>query len=106
MIYKSSMVDLFGKHSDDAIYEYIKVGRKFWSYTDRWHLLTITYKRSGCIFYTEDDSSEERYFGIGSIMFLMLVPETIYLSELPYKIDIKSNSFDDYDGSISINIIE
>lgn len=106
MIFASTMIDLFGKNQDDRIYEYIKVGRKFWHFTDSWHLLTITYKRSGCIFYTEDDSSEERYFGIGSIMFLMMVPETIYLSELSYKIDIKNNTFDDYNGTISINIIE
>lgn len=104
------MRDLF---KDDAnIYNYFKVGRKFWTGlarldSDKWELITITHKRSGVVFYTSSDRQGEQYFTENSVFSHLLIPETIYLSELPYDItDDDDICFDDYNGSITIKIVK
>ena len=104
MKYKSTMVDLLGK--DCKKYEpYYQVGRQFWYFNEnKWKLITITYKRSGIIFYTTTGIDDENWMPINCIDSMHLVPQTIYLSELPYKVP-SFVEFDDYDGLIKINII-
>ena len=105
MKYKSTMVDLLGK--DCKKYEpYYQVGRQFWYFNEnKWKLITITYKRSGIIFYTADGIEGENWMPINCIDSMHLVPQTIYLSELPYEVP-SFVEFDDYDGLIKINIIQ
>ena len=105
MKYKSTMVDLLGK--DCKKYEpYYQVGRQFWYFNEnKWKLITITYKRSGIIFYTTTGIDGENWMPINCIDSMHLVPQTIYISELPYKIP-SCVEFDDYDGLIKINIIQ
>lgn len=104
MKYKSTMVDIFGK--DCKKYElYYQIGRQFWYFNEnKWNLITISYKRSGIIFYTISGTEEEGWMPISCIDSMHLVPQTIYLSELPYKVP-SFVEFDDYDGLIKINIV-
>lgn len=104
--YRSTMKDLFGKYQD-RIPDYFKVGRKFWDFHHgRWELITITYKRSNYIFYTIEGDEKEYCIPCDCVMALCLIPETIYVSELPYKSSHEEYRFDDHDGAIKINVIE
>lgn len=72
----TTVYDVFGKNYT----EHIIVGKKFWAFFDSeqkefkltnesWNLITITYIRSGVVFYTLDNNpSIEFHFELGSIM--------------------------------------
>ena len=105
MKYKSTMADLLGK--DCKKYEpYYQVGRQFWYFNEnKWKLITITYKRSGIIFYTA--AGIEGYIRIAGLIVaqqLLNACSQHVLSELPYEVP-SFVEFDDYDGLIKINII-
>lgn len=82
----TSLYELFSKDSDAAA-KYFKEGRQFWSYDyeqERYVLITVTYVRSGIVFYVREDCDNKREdsFGVKSIMARKLYPRVIYLQEV------------------------
>lgn len=82
----TSLYELFSKDSDAAA-KYFKEGRQFWNYDyeqERYVLITVTYVRSGIVFYVREDCDNKREdsFGVKSIMARMLYPRVIYLQEV------------------------
>jgi hypothetical protein len=79
------LYELFCKE-DEFVKAYIKVGRKFWHYDgDKmgWRKLTVTYIRSGVVFFTFDDEPEvEHAWFLGSINVLSLHAAEIYPNEI------------------------
>lgn len=79
--------------SDDmqAASKYIKVGRQFWKYnevTDEFDLITITYVRSGIVFYVKEGETEENSFGTRSVVAALLYPRVIYLQDVAEQIKV------------------
>ena len=103
MIFASTMKDLFGRDHEEKRRKYYQTGRKFWHLNGKWELWTITYIRSGVMFYTIDNSTEEHWCSINSVAAYMLHPKTIFLSELPYNVP-KNIPFDTFNGAITINV--
>lgn len=76
--------DVFANNIE-GMKKYFKVGRQFWMYDDlqmKYVLITITYIRSGIVFYTEEDEIEERSFGSGSVFAELLYPRVLYLKDV------------------------
>ena len=97
-VLSTAICEVFGK---DHFAEHIVVGAKFWCYfgsedkqfrlTKRsWNVITITYIRSGVVFYTLDDNpSVEFHFELGSIMSQQLeLYELDPLKELTLPVEI------------------
>lgn len=119
--FATRLYELFCKH-DEAVKAYIKTGRKFWHYDGekmRWRKLTVTYMRSGVMFFTFDDELDvEQAWFMGSLNCLMMHAAEIY----PYEIgDILSEwypetgedfpnickqcKWDDAEGDITVDVI-
>ena len=83
--FDTRLYELFCKQSE-AVKKYIKVGRKFWHYDGKktcWRKLTVTYIRSGVVFFTfEDEPEVEHAWFIDSYAILTLHVAEIY----PYEI--------------------
>ena len=117
--FDTRLYELFCKH-DEAVETYIKVGRKFWHYDAEkmyWRKLTVTYVRTGVMFFAFDDEPElECAWFIRSFNALMLHAAEIY----PYEISeilsewypdnnfveiCKTCKWDDDDGLIIVDVI-
>ncbi len=113
------LYELFCK-KDEAVKAYIKVGRKFWYYDGEktcWRKLTVTYIRSGVMFFTFDDKPDvEHAWFMCSANCLCLHAAEIYPHEISeilrewYPDNIfeeicKQCKWDDCDGQIIINVI-
>lgn len=73
-----------------AINAFIQVHDKFYHFDStirKWIVITITFKRSGVVFYKAKELQDEHHFEIGSAMSTVLVPVTIDVNRL---IDIMS----------------
>ena len=76
--------DVFANNIE-GMKNYFQVGRQFWMYDEKkeeYVLITITYVRSGIVFYTEEDEIEERSFGSGSVFAELLYPRVLYLKDV------------------------
>ena len=94
-VFDTCLYELFCKN-DNAAKKYIKVDRKFWHYDGekmRWKKLTVTYVRSGVMFFTFDDEPDvEQAWFMGSVNALMLHAAEIH----PYEIsEILSEMYPD-----------
>ncbi len=117
--FDTRLYELFCKQ-DEAVKKYIKVGRKFWHYDgDKmgWRKLTVTYIRSGVMFFIFDDEPEiEHAWLLGSISALSLHAAEIH----PYEISeilreqypdndfaeiCKYCNWDDCNGQITTEVI-
>lgn len=113
------LYELFNRQ-DEAIKAYIKVGRKFWHYDEeraKWRKLTVTYIRTGVMFFTFDDEPDVEWaWFMGSINALSLHAAEIY----PYEISeilrglypdnnfvevCKQCKWDNCDGKITVEVI-
>lgn len=75
---------------DTALDSFIQVNDKFHIFdenTRKWNVMTVTYKRSGVVFYKLEESQSELHLDIGSVLSYSLVPLTINVNRL---IDIMS----------------
>lgn len=82
-LFKVSPMDL--TKMDNALNAFIKVHSKFYFFfteLNKWIVITITFKRSGIVFYTAEELQGECHFEIGSVMSWMLVPVTINVNKL------------------------
>lgn len=119
MTFDTRLYELFCKE-DEFVKAYIKVGRKFWHYDGErmcWRKLTVTYIRSGVMFFTfEDEPEVEHAWFISSMNVLLLHTAEIY----PYEISeilrglYPDNNFvevcrqckwDDENGEITVEVI-
>ena len=100
--------------------KYIKVGRKFWHYDGertRWRKLTVTYIRSGVMFFTFDDEPDvERAWFMGSTNVLSLHAAEIHPHEISeilrerypdndFEEICEQCKWDDCDGEITVEVI-
>lgn len=121
-VFTSKLYEMFGKNMDD-MKSYIKVGRKFWHFDDEKHCfreLTVTYIRSGVMFFTFDDDPEQKEgaWYLGSFNAMMLHAAQIF----PYEIGrifskhyekmetrfpeiCKQCKWDDLDGRITVEVV-
>ena len=119
-VYSSKLDDLFGSDITE-MEKYIKPGRKFWNFDSmgNWCPLTVTYVRSGVIFYVYDDDKEhEIAWYVSSFGTSQLYAETIYVDELAtyykkkyehttygYFYDLLKNcKWQDFNGAIKISV--
>lgn len=117
--FDTRLYELFCKQ-EKAVKQYIKVGRKFWHYDgDKigWRKLTVTYVRSGVMFFTFNDEPDvEHAWFMGSMNCLALHAAEIH----PYEISeilsewypdndfaeiSKYCNWDDCDGKITVEVI-
>ena len=119
-VFETRLYELFCK-KDELVHEYIKVGRKFWRYDDTLQVfrkLTVTYVRTGVVFYTFDDvpdKEESSYISSFNVLTWHAAEIHVYeISKLLSKYyetaeefaDIcKTAKFDDCDGRITVDII-
>jgi len=119
MTFYTCLYDLFCKE-DEAVKAYIKVGRKFWHYDGertRWRKLTVTYIRSGIMFFTFDDEPDvERAWFMGSTNVLSLHAAEIHPREISeilrerypdndFEEICEQCKWDDCDGEITVEVI-
>lgn len=109
----SNLESLF-KRNINKISEYIKPGQKFWTYVDSeqiFKLFTVTYIRSGVVFYKFENETKEEHFSLDSMFCQFIYPETIDTDKIADicgydKSIFNSNlNFDDIDGKIKITVI-
>ena len=85
MTFDTRLYELFCKE-DEFVKAYIKVGRKFWHYDGEkmcWRKLTVTYVRTGVMFFAFDDEPEvEHAWFMGSMNVLSLRAAEIYPDEI------------------------
>jgi hypothetical protein len=99
----------------ELLMKYVKEGKQFWTYVgnDVWegiplghHKITITYVRSGAVFFTfEGYEDKEFYASLQSIFILSLHPTVLCLKEYGINLDnsgIIKYEFDDYGGRMVI----
>lgn len=117
--FDTRLYELFCKE-DEFVNAYIKVGRKFWHHDGEkmyWRKLTVTYVRSGVMFFTFDDEPDvEHAWFLGSMNCLCLHTAEIH----PYEISkilsewypdndfaeiCKTCKWDDEDGLITVDVI-
>ncbi len=121
-VFTSKLYEMFGKDVDD-VKSYIKVGRKFWHFDPdkhRFRMITVTYIRSGVMFFTFDDDpdqNEEAWY-LGSFNTMMLHAAQIF----PYEIGkllskhfenmetrfleiCKQCKWDNLDGRITVEVV-
>ena len=83
--FDTRLYELFCKE-DEFVKAYIKVGRKFWYYDGEkmcWRKLTVTYVRTGVMFFIFDDEPEvEHAWFMGSVNVLSLRAAEIYPDEI------------------------
>ena len=118
--FDTRLYELFCKN-DSFVEAYIKVGRKFWHYDeekDKWRMLTVTYVRTGVMFFTFDDEPDVEFaFFIRSFYCLMLRAAEIYPDEISkilaerypdndFAEIARSCKWDDCDGQITVNVYE
>lgn len=60
-------------------YHYAAVDMKDWDVQRGWHIIYITYVRSGVVFYTVDNNRKEFNFAEDSVFALNLIPQTLHL---------------------------
>lgn len=92
--FTSNLHDMFNHH-DEAIEAYIKPGRKFWHYdlNGNYRKLTITYVRTGVMFFVFDDEPEIEYaWFIRSFNGYSLYAAQIY----PYEIEAILSKYSEY----------
>lgn len=92
-------------------WEDIAVGKRFWCYTktflsnnelngsldpEMWRLMTITYIRSGVVFYRIEEQEQEEHFEQGSAMVSLIEPQTYVHNNDPqyYKMISRSGKVD------------
>lgn len=117
--FDSRLYELFCKE-DEFVKAYIKVGRKFWHFDHEkmyWRKLTVTYVRSGVMFFTFDDEPEvEHGWFIGSMNVLILHAAEIYPHEISKILSerypdndfaeiCKQCKWDDEEGDITVEVI-
>ena len=76
--------DVFANNIE-GMKNYFQVGRQFWMYDDlqmKYVLITITYIRSGIVFYIAENDYMERSFGSGSVFAELLYPRVLYLKDV------------------------
>ena len=69
----------------ESISDYIKTGRQFWVYnykTDKYDLITVTYRRGNVAFYKKDGTDVENAFFVNSAGACFLYPRNIYVKDL------------------------
>ena len=121
-VFTSKLYEMFGKNVDD-VKSYIKVGRKFWHFDpdkNRFRKITVTYIRSGIMFFTFDDDPDqnEEAWCLGSLNTMMLHAAHIF----PYEIGklfskhyekmatrfpeiCKQCKWDTLDGRITVDVV-
>lgn len=119
--FATRLYDLFCKH-DELVKAYIKVGRKFWYYDEEkqcFRRLTVTYVRTGVVFYEYEDEPEVEYADFtGSFRVLMWSVAEIYPNEIGNLLSeyypesakdfpniCKQCKWEDYGGAITVKII-
>lgn len=119
MTFDTRLYELFCKE-DEYVKAYIKVGRKFWHYDYEkrcWRKLTVTYVRSGVMFFTFDNEPNiEHGWFIASMNCLCLHAAEIH----PYEISkilserypdndfveiCKQCKWDNAEGDITVDVI-
>ena len=119
MTFDTRLYELFCKE-DEFVKAYIKVGRKFWHYDCEkmyWRKLTVTYVRSGVMFFTFDDEPDvEHGWFIESMNCLCLHAAEIHPYEISKIISerypdndfveiCKQCKWDDAEGNITVDVI-
>lgn len=95
--------DVFANNIE-GMKKYFKVGRQFWMYNDNklaYVLITITYIRSGIVFYTTEGDSEERSFASGSVFAELLYPRVLYLRDI-YNLTFQMNDKPPYEHLVAM----
>lgn len=60
-------------------YQYSPVDEEEWGGKKGWHIIYITYVRSGVVFYTVDNNRKEFNFAEDSVFAMSLIPQTLHL---------------------------
>lgn len=121
-VFTSKLYEMFGKDVDD-VKSYIKVGRKFWHFDPdkhRFRMITVTYIRSGVMFFTFDDDpdqNEEAWY-LGSFNTMMLHAAQIFPYEIASILSkddqrmktrflemLKQCKWDDLDRRITVEVV-
>lgn len=95
--------DVFS-HNIEGMKNYFQVGRQFWMYDDlqmKYVLITITYIRSGIVFYTTEGDDEERSFASGSVFAELLYPRVLYLRDI-YNFTLQMNNKPPYEHLVTM----
>lgn len=95
--------DVFANNVE-GMKKYFQVGRQFWMYDDNKHayvLITITYIRSGIVFYTTEGDDEERSFASGSVFAELLYPRVLYLRDI-YNLTLQMNNKPPYEHLVEM----
>lgn len=88
----TKLCELFNNEFE-SIKKQFKVGRQFWMYNEKkrkYVLITITYIRSGIVFFKEESDDCEKSFGDTSVVASLLYPRVIYADEVVEHINVVS----------------